>query len=77
MGENVDGLSVREAADRALAAIKVLSADVGIPAGLTALNVHEKDLPTMADNAMKDACSFTNPRPAKLEQIIDIYKAAM
>jgi alcohol dehydrogenase len=31
----------------------------------------------MAKNAMKDACSFTNPRLATLEDVIEIFKAAM
>lgn len=77
MGENVEGLSVREAADKALAAIKKLSADIGIPAGLTELGVKEEDLKIMAENAMKDACSFTNPRVATLEDVIGIFKAAL
>ncbi|SHK98046.1 iron-containing alcohol dehydrogenase [Desulforamulus aeronauticus] len=77
MGENVTGLSVREAADKALAAIRKLSADVGIPAGLTELGVKEADLKIMAENAMKDACSFTNPRKATLEDVINIFKAAL
>ncbi|MBM3890206.1 MAG: iron-containing alcohol dehydrogenase, partial [Verrucomicrobia bacterium] len=61
MGEPLDGLSPRAAAECALEAIKQLSADVGIPAGLRELGVKEKDMPLMAENAMKDACSFTNP----------------
>jgi alcohol dehydrogenase len=77
MGENVDGLSVRDAADKALSAIRKLSADVGIPAGLTELGVKEEDLKIMAENAMKDACSFTNPRIATLEDIIQIFKSAL
>lgn len=77
MGENVEGLSIRDGADRALAAIKKLSSDVGIPAGLTELGVKEKDLEIMAGNAMKDACSFTNPRIATKEDVISIYKAAL
>jgi alcohol dehydrogenase len=31
----------------------------------------------MAENAKKDACQFTNPRTASLEQVIEIFKAAM
>jgi alcohol dehydrogenase len=31
----------------------------------------------MAENAKKDACQFTNPRKATLEQVIGIFKAAM
>jgi alcohol dehydrogenase len=77
MGENVDGLSVRDAADKALSAIAKLSGDVGIPSGLTTLGVMEKDLETMAQNAMKDACSFTNPRIATLQDVIEIYRSAL
>ena len=77
IGENVDGLSVREAADKALTAIEKLSTDVGIPTGLTALGVKEEDLKLMAENAMKDATSFTNPRIATLDDVIQIFKNAM
>ncbi|MBI5820355.1 MAG: iron-containing alcohol dehydrogenase [Verrucomicrobia bacterium] len=77
MGEPVDGLSQRAAAERALEAIKQLSVDVGIPAGLQELGVKEKDFPLMAENAMKDACSFTNPRLATLGDIVQIYKNAL
>jgi len=77
MGENVDGMSTRAAADKALEAIKTLSADVGIPSGLTELGVKEKDLKIMAENAQKDACGFTNPRRPTLDDVINIYKAAL
>ncbi|MEW5952946.1 MAG: iron-containing alcohol dehydrogenase [Bacillota bacterium] len=77
MGENVTGLSTRDAAEKAIAAIQKLSADVGIPSGLTELGVKEEDLEIMAGNAMKDACSFTNPRCANLQDVINIYMAAM
>jgi len=77
MGENVAGLSPRAAADKALEAIKKLSSDVGIPAGLAQLGVKEKDLKTMAENAQKDACGLTNPRCPTLEDVIQIYKWAM
>ncbi|MBO8168214.1 MAG: iron-containing alcohol dehydrogenase [Thermoanaerobacteraceae bacterium] len=77
MGENIEGLSVREAAEVALEAIEQLSRDIGIPSGLKELGVKEEDLETMAKNAMKDACMLTNPRKATLEDVINIYKAAM
>lgn len=77
MGENVEGLSVRAAADVCLDAIKQLSKDVGIPSGLAELGVKEEDLPTMAENAQKDACGLTNPRCPTLEDVIQIYKNAM
>mgnify|MGYP001210309095 CR=1 FL=1 len=77
MGENVEGLSKRAAADKALESIKALSADVGIPSGLKVLGVKEKDLPIMAENAQKDACGLTNPRCPTLENVIEIYKWAL
>ncbi|MFP4346738.1 MAG: iron-containing alcohol dehydrogenase [Thermodesulfobacteriota bacterium] len=77
MGENIAGLSKREAADKALESIKKLSADVGIPSGLEELGVKEEDLPTMAENAQKDACGLTNPRCPTLEDVIQIYKNAL
>lgn len=77
MGENVEGLSTRDAAFKAIEAIKALSADIGIPAGLTELGVKEEDLEVMAKNAMKDACGGTNPRCPNLEEVINIFKDAM
>ncbi|WP_298269970.1 iron-containing alcohol dehydrogenase [Geobacter sp.] len=77
LGENIAGLSVAEAAQKAITAIRRLSASIGIPAGLKELNVKEEDLKIMAENAKKDACQLTNPRKASLEQVIDIFKAAM
>jgi alcohol dehydrogenase len=77
LGENVDGLSITEAGQKAIDRIRSLSASIGIPTGLKALNVKEEDLKVMAENAKKDACQFTNPRKATLEQVIDIFKAAM
>jgi len=77
MGENIEGLSVRDAADLAIESIKKLSADVGIPAGLTELGVKEQDLKIMATNAKKDACQLTNPRLATLDDVIAMYKSAM
>eukprot|EP01039_Chlorochromonas_danica_P001957 gene1957-2135_t len=77
LGENIDGLSPRAGAEKALEAIQVLSKDVGIPAGLKEANVKEQDFQIMAENAMKDVCSYTNPRILTLKDVIGIYAAAM
>ncbi len=77
MGENVEGLSRRDAAEKALQAIEKLSRDVGIPAGLKELGVKKEDIPIMAQNAMKDACGLTNPRCPTLQDIIQIYENAL
>jgi alcohol dehydrogenase len=83
MGENIDGLSDREAALKCLKAIRELSSDVGIPEGLKALGerygkkVSSADIPTMTANAQKDACGLTNPRRPTDQDVMEIYEAAM
>jgi len=77
MGENIDGLSVPEAAQLAIESIKRLSKSVGIPAGLAELGVKEKDFEVMATNAQADVCMATNPRLASLQQVMQLYKNAM
>lgn len=77
MGETVDGLSAINAADVAIAAIRKLSKDVGIPKNLAELGVKECDFELMATNAKKDACQLTNPRLANLQQVIGIFKSAL
>lgn len=77
LGEDVSGLSVRDAAEKALTAIIQLSQDVGIPSGFRDLGVKEEDIPLLAENAMKDACSFTNPRKATLDEVQAMIRAAM
>ncbi|MFO7748732.1 MAG: iron-containing alcohol dehydrogenase [Desulfobacteraceae bacterium] len=77
MGENIEGLSLRDAAEKALSAIQTLSRDVNIPANLTELGVKKEDLTIMAENAQKDACGLTNPRRPTLEDVVDIYTAAL
>ena len=54
-----------------------LSKDVGIPLGLKELGVKEEDIALLADNVLKDACGFTNPKQATHEEISQIFMAAM
>ena len=77
MGENIESLSERDAADSAIDAICRLSHDVGIPSGLKGLGVKDKDLEVMAGNAQKDACGLTNPRIPSFDGVVGIYRTAM
>ena len=77
MGENVTGLCVHDAAEVAINSIVRLSKCVGIPSGLTELGVKEEDFEVMAINAKADACQFTNPRLATLQQVIELFRQAM
>ncbi|GFM78207.1 alcohol dehydrogenase [Pseudomonas cichorii] len=77
MGADIRGLSPQDGARAAVAAIRKLSTSVEIPSGLVALGVKEEDIPTLAANALKDACGLTNPRPATQEQIEGIFRQAL
>jgi alcohol dehydrogenase len=77
LGENVDGLSISDAAELSLYSISRLSQDIGIPSGLAELGVKEEDFSVLAENALKDACALTNPRLASKDEIIQIYKNAL
>ncbi|MCV4263274.1 L-threonine dehydrogenase [Pseudomonas capsici] len=77
MGADIRGLSPQEGASAAVGAIRKLSTSVEIPSGLLALGVKEQDIPTLATNALKDACGLTNPRPASQEQIESIFRQAL
>lgn len=76
MGENIQGISVLEAADKAIDAIFRLSAELSIPAHLSEMGVKEADFELMADNALKDGNAFSNPRKGTRDDIIAIFQAA-
>lgn len=77
MGVDVSGMSDEEGGKACIAAIRELAKDVGIPENLTALNVKEEDIPTLAENSLKDACAITNPRQGDQGEVEAIFKAAL
>ncbi|MEZ8140550.1 L-threonine dehydrogenase [Enterovibrio sp. FF113] len=77
MGVDVEALTPEQGAQAALEAIQVLSKDVGIPEGLEVLGVKADDFPVLAENALKDACGFTNPKQGTHEEICEIFRQAM
>ena len=77
MGENVDGLSILEAADKAISGIRRLAKDIGIPGGLGELGVEEKDVPLMARNALQDVCTLFNPRIVNYDDLVSLYKSVI
>ncbi|WP_100400393.1 iron-containing alcohol dehydrogenase [Bacillus sp. FJAT-44742] len=76
LGENIEGLSKRAAAEKAIEAIETLCKDVGIPDGFAEMGAKEEDIETLAIHAMNDACALTNPRKATLEDIKQIVAAS-
>jgi alcohol dehydrogenase len=77
LGENLEGLPLREAAEMAVEAIRCLSHDVGIPRTLSELGVQDKDIDLMVKHAQQDVCAMTNPRRLTDIEVAAIYRAAM
>jgi alcohol dehydrogenase len=77
MGVDTTGMSDEQAANAGLDAIRQLSKDVSIPAGLEELGVKHDDFDVLAENALKDACGFTNPKQATHDEIVGILAAAL
>ena len=75
MGVDTTGMSTEEAADAAIAAVRKLSEDVGIPA--TCNGLVEEDLDQLADDAMADACFPGNPKPATHEEVVELFRKTM
>ena len=76
MGIKVDHLSLADAAQAAVDAVKSLAVEVGIPEKLQLLNVKEEDLERLAQSAFEDVCTPGNPREVKLSDILELYKKA-
>jgi 1,3-propanediol dehydrogenase len=76
MGENVAGLSRREAAARAICAVRQLNEDLGIPNSLREIGLGVEDIPRLSQNAVKDPCLLTNPRDIGVSEIAEIFYRA-
>ena len=77
MGCDVQDKTDEQGAELCIAAIRKLAADVNIPAGVAELGMQEKDIPTLAENAMKDACGLTNPIQPSFDEVCQLFKQAM
>ena len=76
LDENVEGLSVRDAADVAIDALNQISEDVGIPTNIKDLGAKPEDFELMAKNALRDGNAFSNPRKGNKQDIINLFTAA-
>ena len=74
--EGIDAMTAEEAAAAAIASVKKLSADVGIPADLKGI-LKEEDVQFLAESAFADACRPGNPRETSVETIAAMYRSLM
>ncbi|MBQ8131699.1 MAG: iron-containing alcohol dehydrogenase, partial [Bacilli bacterium] len=76
MGIDITDTTDQEAIDRVVMAIKNLSVSLGIPQTLREIGIPEEMIPTLANQAINDACTPGNPRKVTVEDIINLYKEA-
>ncbi len=77
-GENVQGLSEREAAFRAVSAMDTMAGDLNIPRHLGDFGVKKEDIPALAEGVMKvTRLLANNPRKLKLEDAKNIYESVL
>ena len=72
MSETTD----EEAIDKVVEAVKELSRKLNIPQTLREIGIPHDMIPTLANQAINDACTPGNPREVTVEDIIDIYESA-
>jgi alcohol dehydrogenase len=63
LGADVTGQRTEAAAKEAVPAFEALLRDLDITADMRALGVRQEDIPRLAELAMLDGCTPTNPRP--------------
>lgn len=77
LGEPIEGLSARVAADRAIAAVESLSQDIGIPRYLEELDVPRSGMDDIARDGMTNSRQvLPNPRHVTYEGLIGILEHA-
>ena len=75
MGVDTTGMDQKAYRAAAIAAVRQLSADVGIPAKLAALK--ESDLDFLAESAYADACRPGNPKETSVDDIKQLFRKLM
>jgi len=70
-------MSLNDAAQAAIAQVKQLKQDIGIPAGLRDVGVSAAMIPQLAEQAIADGCHLTNPRKCQKEDMVYLYQKCL
>jgi alcohol dehydrogenase len=78
MGHDIEGLSLREAAQTAVESVFELNQDVAIPSSLADLDIPAAKIPEMAEIALTVTRPVeNNPRKPSLKDVIQVYETAL
>jgi alcohol dehydrogenase class IV len=78
MGENIEGLSLREAAMKSINAVRNLSQDIGLPQRLRDIGLGKNQISSFVDSLFtrNEQDLLSNPRQVSREDAARIYEAA-
>lgn len=77
LGEPVEGLPLRRAAELAVESVRMLCHDIGIPESLEDIGIARADIPSLVEDALKVTRPLeNNPRIVGREEAISIYESA-
>ncbi|MDQ4059426.1 MAG: iron-containing alcohol dehydrogenase, partial [Actinomycetota bacterium] len=76
-GEPVEGISLREAAERGARAVHRLRHDLPLPEGLSAYGVEDKHLRSLAEEGIESGNIPVNPRSPTVEDLMEIMRRAL
>ena len=75
LGRNVEGLTVEEARQEAITALKEMAENLQIPK-LAETSFNLEDVDRLAEQAFADVCTGGNPRDVTVDDLKDIYRRA-
>ncbi|MEW6624825.1 MAG: iron-containing alcohol dehydrogenase [Bacillota bacterium] len=74
LGENIQGLTLREAAEKSVLAVEKLIEDINIPLNLKEYNIDKEAIPALVEEAIKNRNVGINPRKATFKELELIYE---
>lgn len=77
MGENLEGLTLMEKAQKSVDAVRKLARDIGIPETFKPFGVEESSIPKMAEDALLSGNIAVNPRITKYDDVVELYVKAI
>lgn len=76
MGREMTGVGDKEACEAAIAEVKKIASEAGMPKRLRELGVKEEDFPLLAEKSLTSSSIKKNPRPATYENLLEFLGKA-
>lgn len=77
MGENLEGLTMMEKAQKAVDSVRRLAKDVGIPETFESFGIDEQNIKKMTEDALLSGNIKVNPRITTYDDVVELYKKAI